>query len=913
MTSSVADIRPDEQRATWVAFATLLLVVAGHVLLETARDALFLARLPAAQLPFTYLGIAALSVVFFSVAQRRGRTRASARGLSLGLSFSAVVTLVFWFLVDPARPVFYHALYLWSALSSTLLVSRFWTLVARRFDIGQARRVFPVVTLGGIVGAVVGSLLAGFIATEAGAARLLPVAAGIHALAAILPGRFLRRRPPRVEGGGDPSAETMPEDPPLRTLRRIHRDPYLRRVGVLLLLSTFSFTLVDYLFKATAAARIPPDQLGSFFARAYLAMNVCSLVAQLLLVRYLVALVRRFKIDQLLSALPALVLLGAGAFGAGFGLAASFALKAVDGTLRYSLHRTSTEMLFVPIEAARRPAIKGMLDALSQRGGQALASVSILGLAAFSGSLLPIAVAMALGAFGWMWAARSILPPYLGLFRRALTEGSHASRLDYPQMDLASLESLLRSLNSTDDGEVTAAIDLLAEKARVDLLPGLILYHPSATVVLRALSLFAEVGREDVIPLLDRLHIHEDPTIRAAALRARFRLGPDVAAIGDLESDPSPFVRATSLVGQTFLGREEARRTVEYEAAHGSEEVRLALALAIRYSPDPRFDPVLVTLARSPRLAVRATVAEAMREIGSPTFVPSLLVMLKERDLRAEARRALVAIGDPALTQLESTLANRWVDPRVRKHLPRSIHRFANQRAVDILLGSLPRETDPVVEHKILRALGRLARERTDLVYGAETLFAVTLAKLRTAYRFLEYGTQVRSGRTANPAFGTPGHDLLLDLLSHKHELAIEHAFRLLGIANRALGEDFREIYRGLRSGSRQKRASGRELLENLLRPPLREPLLLLLDELPADAILARATTFFRPTARTYEAVLEELLAIEETGVRCIVVYHVGELGLLRLLPVLEALPSDRDGLVARSVETARARMGVVV
>ncbi|MEZ4649649.1 MAG: hypothetical protein R3E97_12870 [Candidatus Eisenbacteria bacterium] len=697
-----------------------------------------------------------------------------------------------------------------------------------------------------------------------------------------------------------------------RTFSLIHADPYLRRVGILLLLSTVSFTLVDYLFKATVAREVPAESLGGFFARAYLVFNLLSLVAQLAVVRYLVPLVRRVKIDHLLSILPGLVLVGAGVFLSGLGIAAAYALKGLDGTLRYSLHRTSSEMLFVPISSTRRVAVKGLLDVLGQRGGQALASLVILGVVAFPEPLLLVAGLIVAGTIGWMWAARSILPHYLDLFRRSLMEGSHSSRLGYPQMDLASLESLLRSLSSADDGEVLAAVDLFAEKSRLDLVPGLILYHPSTAVVLRALDLFAEAGRQDILPLLDRLLSNEVPEIRASALRARLWLEPDPSLTLEFERDPSPVVRAAAWVGQaTFLDGDDALRSVEREAASGNEAVHLALARAIRFSPSQRFDQALIHLAKSPSLDARQAVAEAMREIRSPAYVPSLIAMLPERDLRLPARRTLVAIGSEALLQLRNALDNRWLDPKVRKHVPRSIHRFENQEAVDALLGALADESDPVVEHKILRALGTLSYTRPELEFDSRVLFAVTLAKLRTAYRFLDYEIQVRAESDRDPKTRTSAQELLVALLVQKHRTSVEHVFRLLGVAYRGLGEDFREMHRGIESDAKQKRAGARELLENVLDPPLREPLLLLLEDLGPREILSRARGFYTSRSTTYEALLRELLEIDETGIRCLVAYHAGELPLPGLSPELVSLPSDRDRLVSRSVEFALERMEV--
>ena len=55
-------------RAAAGAFLTLAAVMAGHAILETARDALFLARVPVSRLPWVYLAVT-LGVVLVARAQ----------------------------------------------------------------------------------------------------------------------------------------------------------------------------------------------------------------------------------------------------------------------------------------------------------------------------------------------------------------------------------------------------------------------------------------------------------------------------------------------------------------------------------------------------------------------------------------------------------------------------------------------------------------------------------------------------------------------------------------------------------------------------------------------------------------------------------------------------------------------------
>ena len=59
MLRRLLDVRPEERRPTAIAFLVLFGILAAHTILETARDALFLARLPPSQLPWMYLAMAA--------------------------------------------------------------------------------------------------------------------------------------------------------------------------------------------------------------------------------------------------------------------------------------------------------------------------------------------------------------------------------------------------------------------------------------------------------------------------------------------------------------------------------------------------------------------------------------------------------------------------------------------------------------------------------------------------------------------------------------------------------------------------------------------------------------------------------------------------------------------------------------
>jgi len=125
-------------------------------------------------------------------------------------------------------------------------------------------------------------------------------------------------------------------------------------------------------------------------------------------------------------------------------------------------------------------------------------------------------------------------------------------------------------------------------------------------------------------------------------------------------------------------------------------------------------------------------------------------------------------------------------------------------------------------------------------------------------------------------------------LLHDKEDHAIGRVFHLLGLAFPT--EDFRQIYRGLRSSRPGARASSIELVENLLEPPLRGAVAGLIDDLPDAQRLASSGRFHTPARLDYEALLERMLESESEALQDITVYHVGELGLVGFQDRLEKL-----------------------
>jgi hypothetical protein len=893
-------ISPEDRRGALFAFLTIFGTLAGHTLLETARDALFLARLPASRLAIVYIAIAAAAV---GVSQSSwGRRRAGgAFALSRLLGGGALVTFGFWLLLRGERAIELYALYVWTGVLGSLAVLQFWMVLGELFTLGEAKRLYSVVWTGSLLGATTGAAAARLVSMRAPATSLVLVAAIVLAVTALGPALALGRA--EVQKSVRPAAGASLAE----GLRLLRSDAYVRALAVLVLVSTVALTLADYVFKSAVARTIPPEQLGSFFGGFYTLLNLLSLAAQLLAGGWLF---QSIGLNRALLVLPGLLFLGASGLALGGGLAAALLLKGTDGALRNSLHRTGTELLFVPLAPSVRSRAKPLVDIVGQRGGQALASVLILSESVLRRGDVVLAAAAAATTLVWIALVSELKDLYLDVFRVALREGTLRPALDLPPVDLASLETLIGALNSADDHEVVAAMDLLAAEGRARLVPVLILYHPSQLVVLRALSLFASEGRMDFVPVAERLAQHADAEIRAAALRARTRVAPDELLLRTAAEDESPLVRATAAVGRVAGGwePEQALRTLDELARSGDEATWTSLGRAIAAEPLPAFEELLLRLADRGGPWTLLQVARAMGQLRSPSFLPVLLEMLGQREVRADARAALVAYGPEGLAFVDAALGDASLPLELRRHLPRTIALFDPAPAAAVLERRIMDERVGAVRYRMLRGLNRIVAA-SGVELDLELLERATRGTAEGAFRALYWRSVLEGGAQQLPARRTPGFELLVQLLRDKEAQAIERLLRLLALQYR--GEDFRDIHRGLRSRDARARASGHELLENLLRPPLRAPILALVGDEPDAARLAGAGELHPPRVLGYEAALERVLEDGGEALRCIAAHHVGELGLVALRPRLVELTNGHPSFfLSRVLERTLGTLG---
>ncbi len=864
--------------------AILFGVMVAHAILETARDALFLAKLGPARLAWAYLAIAGTALIAVSAVRRLANVR-EPRSMTIGFLMASVIgTSVLAVTITMAHWVVF-VLYVWTGVVATLVVPSFWTMVDRAWRINEAKQAFSTIGAGGILGAMVGSAIAALLGRVIAATYLVGVGAaafGAVTLVAIV----LAPRPVDARV----SYEIEPDHKPRRA--------YVRWMIVLGLVSTIALTLGDLTFKATLGERVANEDLAATFGAIYTGLNVIGLVIQLFLTP---RLLRRLGVAGAATVLPLVLVASALGFALTGAVIAIIALKLGDGGLRHSLHRVVSEILYVPLPARIRDRTKPVADAIGQRGGQALAALIVFALVATGADVRTFALVTGAVAAAWLVTIALVRTSYVHQFRDTLRVGEILRDGRLPDLDATSSELLSESLSSPDEVEAMAALDLLAQGGRV---PALVLYHPSEAVVRRALALIARNPRPEIARVVDYLMSHADSQIRASALATAARIGAHSDRVAAALSDPDSNVRAAALVACAGMPAHEDVVAAGLAALlAGSATDRLALTRAIALVPHARFRDLLAALLLRNRREPAVT-REALRVLARAPELADLdrmLAMLADPNVRNDVRRVWSACGSRGLDRLIAALDDPRTPLPVRRHIPRTISRFRNRAAATALVGRLLREPDGTTEFKILRAIGRLRSDDPTLPIDIATVREYARRSLEEAARYATLVDQLRPAQTASG-------ELLHELLVEKRYYALEHVFRALDILQPTAG--LRSAHDALAGRDPDRRSAAHEILEHVVRSDLRMPLLAVLEELDPQTRRERLGPLAAPELPTEHELFAVLLADRSESLRCVVAHHIAERKLAPMRQELSRLQLlDDPPFVVDAFEQAIARL----
>lgn len=177
--------------------------------------------------------------------------------------------------------------FVWLSVFNLFVVSVFWTFMADIWNPEQARRLFPLIAIAGVAGAIAGPLLTRNLVQVIGVSPLLLVSAGLLGLAmgcVLVLGRWVQRHGAKSDAAvqGKALGGGMFDG-----LKQIFGNPFMRGMALLMVLGdaigTVAYVLLADYSGATFSNAIDRTR---FAANIDLATNLLTVLAQLTLTRW---------------------------------------------------------------------------------------------------------------------------------------------------------------------------------------------------------------------------------------------------------------------------------------------------------------------------------------------------------------------------------------------------------------------------------------------------------------------------------------------------------------------------------------------------------------------------------------------------------------------------------------------------
>jgi AAA family ATP:ADP antiporter len=377
----------DKYTIIFAAFAALMMI--GHLQGgKTVRDALFLSYFDVTDLPKVVIAsavLSALAVITFSrVLTKYGPARLTPplyifSGIA---SFGEWVAMAFW------PNIITIVLYLHITVLDSLLISGFWSIINERYDPYSAKKIIGrmaiFTALGGLLGAGAASVVAKIVDTRAVIAMLaiLHVSTGL-ALFEVTRGQ--------AAGKGQLT-------PPKGLLSVLKKNTLIQRMALLMLTLAATVALLDYLFKATLQVTLSKEQLVTFFAYFYIAVDIASFLLQTFVGS---RALQWFGLGGTIIVLPLSIIFGGLITFVLRSLMTVTLFRGAANLLTNSFFGPGYELLFTPISPAEKRTSKILIDVGANRSGNMLGGLMIMGLLLLPGptdSYLLFAIVVLAGA-----------------------------------------------------------------------------------------------------------------------------------------------------------------------------------------------------------------------------------------------------------------------------------------------------------------------------------------------------------------------------------------------------------------------------------------------------------------------------------------------------------------------------------
>jgi HEAT repeat protein len=688
---SALRVRPGEGSVAFRFVALMFVGMTGAAVGANGVESLFFSRFGPEYLPYLYIVLAVVTFAL-TIAVSSLLARPNAAGVLLTVLAGLVVVLVGirGTLLIPLRGV-YPMTWILMMVAWTAQVMASWGLAGAVHDTRQAKRLFPLYGSGLILGAVVGGLATGPLASLLGAENLVVVWVVALSAAYVL-GRSIAGST-AVRTGGAVLTRRRGTAGPLRQManavRVVNRSTLLRSMSLSLTLFAVLYFSLAVLFAEAVTDRYPrTDQLAGFLGLFMGVSNAAALAVSLLVANRLFA---RFGVPNMVMALAVIYLVGFGGLAIQAPFAALVGFRLFQMVWVNGIWATGWQALFNVVPSEHRASIRGFMDGGPLQAGVLLSGVLLLlGDRVLSARGLYVAGAVGAGVAVWaMWRARRA---YAGAVAEALRAGNPDvfRHEDQPFAGVQRDADMVAALVAAASGP-----DPVARRVSMDIL--------------------AEAPTREAVPAYRQGLRDPDPQVRAAAVRGLARSDDVVEPFAELLGDPDGKVRASAAAA--LMGRSDERGAGALIAMASSADPAWRAAAVARLATAPDGIEVVLAALSDPDPDVRASAATAAAGADGPRVADRLIETLADPEPSVrEAAASSLAVGGPAVGE---RLVGALVRPETEEGALLALARYPGADPEALRAYAAAQGSRAVRYHDLWRRLDPREEERLGLVAHA--------------------------------------------------------------------------------------------------------------------------------------------------------------------------------------------------
>jgi ATP/ADP translocase len=891
----VFDIRPGEHLRTWSMFFYLLSVLFAYYILKPVSRAMFLTKFDFDNLPALYILIAAVGGVFAYLYSKLAAKTSLRAAVFVTMSLSVASLVAIWALIRFSWML--YVLNVWVSLFSIVLVSQGWLVASNIFDAREAKRLYPVLGMGMVLGAACGGEFTSRTARIVGTQNLL-LASAVMVIVAYLFFRLAisRSKTSVREARAAEKEETDFSFPGM--VRDIARTRHLQVIVALMTAMYMVDTLVDYQFQATAATNLKGDNLTAFFGKFYgLYLNLTEFVFQLFVTSFAV---RRFGVGGTLQIAPASIIVASSAVLVSHTVATSSAIRLTEAATRYTLNRTGMELLYMPLPQELRNRIKAFLDICVDRLSRGLGGLLLLLLTATSLNfgVKGISVVVIGLCIPWMYCSYLARREYVASIRKRF----EARRLDFEHarvsvQDRATIRYLEGIAAGDNPRQADYALSLLSDAPGYDIGPTLARAVESRYPEVRDKAYrIAAAARFDGLPV--------DHPGTPAEVAYVLTVSPDRERLArDFLDDPNPAIvdaaleslRADRALAQQLITRDWLRNMAE--SAQPRRRALAACAIGVRGDQGTE---ALHRLLDDPDLDVAIAAVRSAGQLRNREYLYALVRALANPRLRSDAIAALAAYGPQITGALSDVLLDESLPLRIRRQVPRVLKQIPHQRSVDVLVASVG-HPDLTVRAAVLKALNRLREADPDLNFENHFVSEQIWQEARHYYELSAALEPFRGEANGNHRAAR----LLARTIEERLKGTLERLFRLLGL--RYPPKEIYSAYRAVAQRRQEEATAALEFLDNTLERNIKRILLPLLDA--PEHLHDHGQELFGVESRTAEDAIRELIRSRDPWLVACAMAAAAELGMRTLAPEIHQAGEQCAEEVLEVARSAEARL----